>query len=81
MSPEKEKQTTNADLITVPEGLMPDANERGLEAGKVHESVSTNLAQKAIAEARILKGQEDLARVSAVAVKAAEASRTNANVE
>lgn len=78
---ETQPETSNVKTITVPEGLIPDADERGIEAGKLHESVSTDLAQKAIAEARIREGQDALAIASAEAVSAAENSRVNANIE
>lgn len=70
-----------SEMISVPEGLIPDTGERGIEAGEVHNSVSVDLAQKAIAEAKILRQNQEFEQASITAVESARIANKNANIQ
>lgn len=68
-------------LLTVPEGLVSDKGERGIEASEVHDNVSVDLGAQAIAQARIIEKQAEFERVSAEEAESARIAREKANIE
>ena len=68
-------------MITIPEGLVTPEQQARIDQALTPEEPVVNEAQKANAEAELMRKQDELARASAEAVHAAETANAARRVD